>query len=352
MKDLDVLVDAAAADLAEAMRRDLLAPDFAAVVAEAHARDPKRVPAAALVEVRELAPVAQLRRDASARVPAREQAEFAALLAEARAEIDRDCAAVRAAGPPPVPVPRARRSATRPWMWLAAAAAVAALAFGVRPLLTRGQAGPEAANQAPFQDQASPSRHEVAPAPAPTRAERARPVTSAPAPVSEAEVAPIEVAPIEVAPIVEDVPKGMPEKAGAKDQPEKAAARPRGETLVERLRRLDGEAEAKWEAGDLAGAEALYRQIVGLAPGSRAADLAYGDLFSLARQRHGGDEEVALWRTYLQAFPRGRYADDARAGLCRRADEGQRANCWRDYLADFPSGVHRHQAARVLEGEP
>lgn len=349
MKDLDDIVDAAATDLAEAMRRDLLAPDFAAVVAEAHARDPKRVPAAALAEVRELAPVAQLRRDASGKVPAREQAEFAALLAAARAEIDHDCAAVRAAGPPPVPVPKDRHARARAWMWLAAAAAVAALAFGVRPLLTRGQGGPDTALQAPFQDQASPSRHEVAPAPAPTRVERARPGAVPTTPANEPEV-PAEAAP-PVA-VVEDVPRDMPEKTGVKEQPEKGPVRPRGESPVERLRRLDGEAEAKWEAGDLAGAEALYRQIVALAPGSRAADLAYGDLFSLVRQRHGGDEEVALWRTYLQAFPRGRYADDARAGLCRRADEGQRASCWRDYVTDFPNGVHRHQATRVLEDEP
>ena len=349
MKDLDDVVDAAATDLAEAMRRDLLASDFAAVVAEAHARDPKRVPAAALVEVRELAPVAQLRRDASGKVPAREQAEFAALLAAARAEIDLDCAAVRAAGPPPLPVPRARQPGSRAWMWLAAAAAVAALAFGLRPLLTRGQDGPDTALQAPFQDQASQSRHEVAPAPAPTRIERARPGAVPAPPASESEV-PVEAAPPVAA--VEDVLMDMPEKTVVKEPPEKGPARPRGESPAERLRRLDGEAEARWEAGDLAGAEALYRQIVTLAPGSRAADLAYGDLFSLARQRHGGDEEVALWRTYLQAFPRGRYADDARAGLCRRADEGQRASCWRDYVADFPNGVHRHQATRALEGAP
>ena len=76
MKEFDALVDAAADDLGEAMRRDQLAPDFAAVVAEAHARDPKRVPAAALAEVRALAPVAQLRGDAGGRVPAREQAEL------------------------------------------------------------------------------------------------------------------------------------------------------------------------------------------------------------------------------------------------------------------------------------
>jgi hypothetical protein len=132
----------------------------------------------------------------------------------------------------------------------------------------------------------------------------------------------------------------------------KDTEKPRPEKPGERLRRLDREAEAKWEAGDLAGAEALYREIVAGAPGARAADLAYGDLFSLARQRHGADHEVALWREYLQVFPRGRYADDARAGLCRRADDDARATCWRAYLADFPGGVHRHQAAGALEAGP
>ena len=89
MKDLDVLVEAAADDLARAMRREL-APDFAAVVAEAHARDPKRVPAGALVEVRALAPVAQLHGDPSGRVPAREQAEFAALLTAAPSSLQNE----------------------------------------------------------------------------------------------------------------------------------------------------------------------------------------------------------------------------------------------------------------------
>ncbi|MDC0670053.1 hypothetical protein [Nannocystis radixulma] len=348
MKEFDALVDAAAADLGEAMRRDQLAPDFAAVVAEAHARDPKRVPVAALAEVRALAPVAQLRGDAGGRVPPREQAEFAALLAAARAEIDADCAAVRAAGPPPVSVPEVRHAAGRPWMWLAAVAAVAALVFGVRPLLTRGPTAPGTGIQAPWQDQASRSQHEVEPATPPVRVERPRPVVAVePAPPPLEAIAPAP----EVAP-AEDVVKDMPRSTGLKGQAEKAISKPRGESLVERLRRLDGEAEAKWEAGDLAGAEALYREIAGLAPGSRAADLAYGDLFSLARQRHGGDEEVALWREYLEVFPRGRYADDARAGLCRRTDEGLRPACWRDYLADFPNGVHRSQAARALEGAP
>ncbi|MFY0536743.1 hypothetical protein [Nannocystis pusilla] len=351
MKDLDDIVDAAATDLAEAMRRDLLAPDFAAVVAEAHARDPKRVPAAALVEVRELAPVAQLRRDASGKVPAREQAEFAALLAAARAEIDQDCAAVRAAGPPPLPVPRARQAGSRGWMWLAAAAAVAALAFGVRPLLTRGQGGPDTAIQAPFQDEASPSRHEVAPAPAPTRVERVRPGAGPTATASEAEV-PAEVAlPVEVAPQAEDVPRDMPEKSGVKESAEKGrrgrGARRRrsgcgGSTARPRRsgRRATWPGPRRCTGRSSRWPRARARPIWPTATCSRWPASATA---AMRRSRCGGR---ICRRSRAGATP------TTRAGLCRRADEGQRASCWRDYVTDFPNGVHRHQATRVLEGEP
>ena len=176
--------------------------------------------------------------------------------------------------------------------------------------------------------------HEVTPAPEPAPVVRR-------APEPEPEVAPPAPAPaVEVEDEVEET--------GPKEPVAKARPKPAAESKADRLRRLDAEAEALWQAGDLAGAEARYREIVQLAPGARAADLAYGDLFSLARQRHGADEEAALWRAYLEVFPRGRYADDARAGLCRRAAGEERRACWQAYLADFPAGVHRNQAARVL----
>lgn len=346
----DALVGEAREVLAEELRREQrwLMPDFAALVEEAHARDPGRVPAEALAEARELAPVVDLRSDSHMRLSRRDQAEFASLLADARVDIDADVAAVRAAGAPVMAVPAAR-SRTRAWAWLAAAAAVAGLAFGLRPLLTRGEATDVSAIQAPWQDQASPPLYEVAPTPAPApaptpvirRAERAVEAPVEPEPVVEP--APV----IEPAPVVEDQ-EDRPERAAPKGQGPKVRPKQVGESQAERLRRLDGEAEALWHSGDLAGAEARYREIVGLAPNSRAADLAYGDLFSLARQRRGADHQAELWREYLQAFPRGRYADDARAGLCRRAEGDERATCWRAYLEEFPAGVHRHQAARVL----
>jgi hypothetical protein len=342
----------------EALEGDLqreqkwLMPDFAAAVEEAHARDPARVPASALAEARELAPVVDLRSDSAMRLSKRDQSEFAALLAEARGDIDADVAAVRAGGAPPMAVPATRSSRTRAWAWVAAAAAVAALAFGVRPLLSRGEATDVSAIQAPWQDQASPPRHEVEPTPEPAPVSRRGAPEAAPEvepevePAVEPEVAPV-IAP-EPAPVV-DEPEDRPDATGSQGQATRTRrTRPAGESAADRLSRLDAEAEALWHSGDLAGAEARYREIVGLAPGSRAADLAYGDLFSLARQRRGADHEAELWREYLKTFPRGRYADDARAGLCRRAEGDERASCWRAYLEEFPGGVHRHQAARVL----
>ena len=128
--------------------------------------------------------------------------------------------------------------------------------------------------------------------------------------------------------------------------------RPRARLSAAQLRRLGAEAEQAWQSGDPAGAERRHREIIALAPGSRAADLSYGDLFTLARQRSGPEQEVSLWREYLAAFPRGRYADDARAGLCRRAAADERAGCWQQYLTDFPAGVHRAQATRAQSDAP
>jgi len=50
-------------------------------------------------------------------------------------------------------------------------------------------------------------------------------------------------------------------------------------------------------------------------------------------------------------FPEGRFADDARAGLCRR-DASDRPACWRAYLEAFPEGSYRAQAEREAGGAP
>ncbi|MCA9634570.1 MAG: hypothetical protein KC420_00860 [Myxococcales bacterium] len=71
----------------------------------------------------------------------------------------------------------------------------------------------------------------------------------------------------------------------------------------------------------------------------------------MTRQLHGRAREAAVWEEYLRRFPRGRYADDARAGLCRRADDADASECWRRYLEAFPRGTHRAEAERSSERE-
>lgn len=129
------------------------------------------------------------------------------------------------------------------------------------------------------------------------------------------------------------------------------AAEPR-EDLGERLRRLDDEAEAALRAGDLAGADARYAEIVTLGGSRPEAELAFVDRFGLARARADLAAQRALWRAYLDRFPRGDFAEDARAGLCRSAAARERAACWRDYLARFPGGEHRAEAADAAEATP
>lgn len=93
----------------------------------------------------------------------------------------------------------------------------------------------------------------------------------------------------------------------------------------------------------------MFRRLAKRAGSARLGDLAYGDLFTLARQTRSPRKEVELWREYLGHFPRGRFADDARAVLCRRAGAEAQARCWQRYLDDMPKGAHRTQAQRVID---
>lgn len=113
------------------------------------------------------------------------------------------------------------------------------------------------------------------------------------------------------------------------------------------LDELEARARERWAAGDLDGAEALFRRVVRRAGKSSRAELAYGDLFAIAKQRGGRDALAGAWREYLRKFPQGRYADDARAGLCRRASDETQAECWEDYLHEHPRGAHAAEARRL-----
>ena len=339
---LDGLLRDARDELAAEIGRELhdIAPDFAAVVEAAHARDPQTITRATLDEALALAPVVVLSSDSSQRLSARGHAELGALLADARGEVDAELAALRRKGWPPVPVPKASQSqsARRNWVaWISAAAAALLIAVASPMLATRFEAARHT-SQAPWWERATSTTQEAvwreAPASPAPAAPRPEPLLEPP---EEIEPEPEEEAVTTVeAPPEQPVPKVR-----------KSGPPPTDETMAVRLRRLGGEAELAWQSGDPAGAERKHREIITLAPGSRAADLSYGDLFTLARQRSGPEQEIALWHEYLAAFPHGRYADDARAGLCRRAEPEQRAACWQKYLTDFPAGVHRTQAERA-----
>ncbi len=132
--------------------------------------------------------------------------------------------------------------------------------------------------------------------------------------------------------VVPEEPEPEPES-----EPEPVVDAP-APSLAERLESLDASAQAAWRRGDLKKAERGYRTIVRLGGRREAAEMAYGELFALVRQR-GGDLP-ALWRAYLRKFPRGRYAEDVAAGLCRRTPAAERDACWTRYRTRFPNGIH------------
>ena len=120
--------------------------------------------------------------------------------------------------------------------------------------------------------------------------------------------------------------------------------------LAERLASLDAEAYALLRAGEHVQADRRFRTIVRIGGKSEYAELAYGELFALAR-REGDGDLGELWAAYLQRFPKGRYADAARAGLCRRTPEASQRECWTDYLLEHPHGAARSEALRNTLGD-
>ncbi len=111
---------------------------------------------------------------------------------------------------------------------------------------------------------------------------------------------------------------------------------------------LDTMAREAWRAGELGRARRLFERVVARGRGERA-DIAYGDLFTLAR-RQGDDAGLRrYWKRYATRFPEGRYIDDARAGLCRAATGEARSRCWKAYLKARPRGTFRADAEAALQ---
>jgi hypothetical protein len=330
-------------DVVRAVDEDLVAdpgcPDFAAVLARAHELDPQRVPAEQVAEVAQWAPVVSIQQGHRRR-RTRDDVELLAVIEGVRSHVEEDVA--QRLGTPPLPratqpsPPRARR------VWaLVLAAAAALLVVGAGVLQAgRGRLEPD-----------EPARHEAAligPAPSSEPSSTAMPAPRSPEIVPEPSPEVVPEPSLVSEPSL--VPNATPTDAAATTPRARSPKRPQPS-----LEELDTAAHAAWRAGDLPEAERLFRLLAKRAGKDRLGDLAYGDLFTLARQTESPAKEATLWREYLRRFPRGRFADDARAGLCRRDSGPAQAQCWQRYLDDMPDGAHRAQAQRAVastEGEP
>lgn len=137
-----------------------------------------------------------------------------------------------------------------------------------------------------------------------------------------------------------------PEPAPVPDEASESGERASKPDTAARLAELDAQAYALLRAGQHEQAARQFRTIVKIGGRSEYAELAFGELFALARRDGSSDELDELWSAYLKRFPRGRYADAARAGLCRRTAEPNKAACWTDYLLEHPRGAARSEALR------
>jgi hypothetical protein len=334
------------ADVVDGVEYDLdedgAAPDLAAVVALAHAIDPSRVSATAVQEVEAYAPVVALETGRRFR-ETRDDLDMHALVQQVRAQVDQEVA--RELSQPAAAVADEPAQTRRYW-WVGVLVA-AALVLGIGIGAVQATRLFEAANET---DQSEALHSDRADEDETRSAVHREPVEVEPEskPAREPEaIAPAPAPSVEEA--IEPEPIASTQRSRSKRRAKEVA--PAEETLDEKLARLDGEAAAAWRAGQLQRAEALLAEIVRLDAQGKLAGVAYGDLFTLAHQRKDKAREMALWKAYLKRFPRGRFADDARAGLCRAAQGQARVECWTAYLADMPRGSYREQGLREVGRE-
>jgi hypothetical protein len=308
------LLDDVVADQDDAVRRAEL--DFADVVARAQRHDPGR-PARLLGEAQRLAAMREDQLVGAARI-----GDLDALVEATRARLVLVGAASERVGLPPLRFDTAHGRHRGVWTAAISIAAlfVAALSLGwglTADTLERADLDDYAgANQVADEGEWSEARIDDTPRPEP------RPRTQGPA-----------------TPVLAAVP---PPPAPAKAR---VAPRP---SVGDRLVAIDARGRDAWKRGELAAAEAAFTELVRVGGRRPIVDIAYGDLFELARQRRDPAKEARLWRAYLKRFPHGRYADEARAGVCRRAQGDAARECWRSYLADRPNGTYRDRARAAL----
>jgi hypothetical protein len=311
-------------DVRDTVRRGAgsIPPDFAGALARARALAPDRLGAS--VEVDDPA-VIDIR--GGDRGTPTAEATVDALVEDSRAAVLRMVADQRMRSIPPLPLPVRRRSASR-WIvgGLVAAAAIVVAIGGYRFVeLAREREAPAAADQAFHLDASEGpdgSAIEVEPAPS----------AVAPKPKTTPSLGPAPLEHTIAAPRGESAKSIVRRAAGLDD---------------DELRTLSREAHALWKKGDLRAAEQRFERIAKKGGKSWQVELAWADLFALARQSGDASRRTARWTAYLAAFPRGRFADDARAGVCRAKND---ATCWSAYLRDLPKGSYRGEAETALAG--
>lgn len=341
---LDAFVADAVFGIDSELDEDMAAPDLAAVVALAKEMDPSAVPDGWLEEAAQWAPVITLREGRRFRQTQNDPA-MAAIVAQVRAVMDHEvgvelaqrnafaavptAAAVTTTEVVQIPQPKRHRG------WYLGLAAAALLLVGGAGLISAQLVQRQEATRLP--DTAVSER-----------------LTDND--IREADVRDAEKIKA-VAPTPELEPEPEPEivEPDLDEEPQKPARRTRKapkESRQDRLARLDTEARAAWKAKDLRTARTKFEKIVAIGGKHRLADLAFGDLFTLARQSGNAKREARLWKDYLRRFPSGRFADDAQAGLCRRSSGNSKSKCWERYLRDMPRGAYRAQAQRELKSVP
>jgi hypothetical protein len=342
--DLDALLGEVAWAVDDDIGRTKAAWDFAAVVARAHELDPEQVPRELVREVEAAAPIVSLAQERRARRATRDDPEFDRIIADVRASVEHDAAlrrhGVETTAARPVVAPA--RTGRRVLFATVAFAAAVVLAFG----LLQGVRYVQTQRESPSDEALHLGESSQPGTEAATIESRERTSTRAVLPPPPKAAAPA----LEPAPLEPEVAVATPRRTSTLEKKKRATPEtPPAPSLSQRLAELDAAAAAALRARDLPAAAAKFEQIVAQGGTSRLADLAFGELFHIAHRLHDTDGELALWKRYLARFPEGgRFADDARAGLCRRAARATKDACWRDYLVDFPKGSYVNQADAQL----
>jgi|GEM_PF-1429320 len=314
-------------------------PDFLAVVTRAHTLDATVVPQSAVDEVGTYAPIIALR-DVARQRRGQTDPELDAFVGDVRGHLDHDLARGEQAGDTAT---TAEADASRRGVFPLAIAAGLLIAVGLGAALATwlDLGGGALWNTG----EGSRSEAMLSPRPAPEQeSEFHGHATPRPEPPTPPDAAPKTDAVPEPAPLDE---VATPTRERSHKATPKARPKSKRPSRRQRLEALEREANAAWQAGKLDAAEVAFRAIIRLDPRGHWGESAYGELFTLQRQRKRSS--VSLWKTYLVRFPSGRFADDARAGLCRRATGDAKAQCWQDYLDTMPRGSFRRQAQRELD---